>query len=276
MATFTQTVEEVVGAEDTDTPLFSDITAPEFEWPQGQPLFETNWEAVTTGLRGNGVIAKDHLEVNATPTPLEISVALGEVYFEGTTYRLTSAEKHTLSAGDGTNDRWDTIYFDSSTGASAVREGTPAVQPEPPETNDNELLLAVVYVEANATNVSDSEILNWRSPALTASNIQGVDTQEFSPSVSGVAEGAAAVNVFSTGLKPGETLRVEQATFIEGDGTAAPTGLDFVLGVLDGTGGESKVGEILTGDGSEIHRDEIGNPLASYTNTSGSEETIAL
>lgn len=276
MTNYTQIVDVTVGTQDTNAELHSDATAPTFEWPQGQPLFETNWQAVSQSLRGNGVLSKNALEVTATANAMEIQVDIGEAFFERQTYRLTDPERHTLSEGDADHDRWDSIYFDTSTGASAVREGTPAANPEPPSLNGDELLLAVVYVPATASDLSDANILNWRPPAQPDNNTADIDRKEFSPSATGIVEGAAAGNVFSTGLSDGETLRVEQATFIMGDGTPALTNLDLVIGVLDGEGGENKVGTVLQGDGETIYRNEIGNPLGAYTNTSGSEQTVAL
>jgi hypothetical protein len=55
------------------------------------------------------------------------------------------------------------VYFDASTGGAAAREGTPAADPEPPDIQADEVLLAVVYVPQSATDVPDSDVLNWRT-----------------------------------------------------------------------------------------------------------------
>lgn len=138
-------------------------SAPQLDWPQGQPLFEVQWRAISESLAGNGVVTNSALEVTATATDLEIQVAAGDAFYIGTTYSLGAAETHTLSAGDASDDRWDTVYFDTDTSTSDVREGTPGTDPEPPDVQGNELLLAIVYVPANATDVPDSDILNWRA-----------------------------------------------------------------------------------------------------------------
>lgn len=138
-------------------------TAAKLQWPQGQPLFEVQWRAVAESLAGNGVAAASDLEVTATATDLEIEVASGTAYYLASESTLGAAETHTLSAGDGTYDRWDTVYIDTSTDSSGVREGTPAADPEPPDVQGDELLLAVVYVPQNATDVPDADVLNWRA-----------------------------------------------------------------------------------------------------------------
>ncbi|AGM11741.1 hypothetical protein HCTV5_135 [Halovirus HCTV-5] len=138
-------------------------SAENFEWPQGNPLFEVQWRTVTESLAGNGIVNNGDFEVTATATDMQIQVAAGDAFYIGTTYTLGAAETHTLSDGDANDDRWDTVYFDTSTTSSGVREGTPAANPEPPDIQGGELLLAVVYVPAGATNISDQEILNWRA-----------------------------------------------------------------------------------------------------------------
>jgi len=138
-------------------------TAAKIQWPQGQPLFEVQWRAVAESLAGNGVRSASDLEVQATTNDLEIEVTSGTTYYVGSESTLNNAETHTLSAGDGTYRRWDTVYFDTSADSSGVREGTPAADPEPPDVQGDELLLAVVYVPQNATDVPDSDVLNWRA-----------------------------------------------------------------------------------------------------------------
>jgi hypothetical protein len=138
-------------------------TAAKIQWPQGQPLFEVQWRAVAESLAGNGIRSATDLEVTATANDLEIEVASGTAYYIGSESTLGTAETHTLTAGDGTHDRWDTIYLDTATDSSGVREGTPSADPEPPDVQGDELLLAVVYVPQNATDVPDSDVLNWRA-----------------------------------------------------------------------------------------------------------------
>lgn len=146
-------------------------SADKFEWPQGEPLFEVNWRAVSESLAGNGIVGSGDFEVTATANALEIQVAAGTAFYVGTEYTLGSAELHTLTSG-GSDDRWDTVYFDTATSTSGVREGTAGTSPEAPDIQGDEILLAIVYVPAGATDVSDSQIHNWRGEFVNDS--QGI------------------------------------------------------------------------------------------------------
>ncbi len=197
-------------------------TADPFQWPQGQPLFEVMWRTVSQSFPGNGIVSATDLKVTATANALEIEVATGDVLYDGTQYTVSSAEPHTLSGGDGTYDRWDTVYFDTGTGASGVREGTPAANPEPPDITGGELLLAVVYVEQNATNVAGSDILNWR--AASAGGLASGIAYDDSTGAYGVStvdgaldelEEAAQISAYP--LAPGTDLNVSAYPFALAD-----------------------------------------------------------
>ena len=137
-------------------------TAPQFEWPQGEPLFETQWRAVTESLAGNGVLNAGDLQLTPGTATREVAYAAGTVYYVATQYN-ESAGTVTVSAGDANEDRWDTIAYDTATPGVEVKEGTPAANPEPPDVDGDEILLGVVYVPQNFDDVlAASQILNWR------------------------------------------------------------------------------------------------------------------
>lgn len=138
-------------------------SAPRFDAPQGMPLHDVMFRGISESLAGNGVVSNTDLEVTATATDLEIQVAAGTYFYLATEYTLGAAETHTLTAGDGTYDRWDTVYFDTATSSSDVREGTAEQYPSPPDIQSDEVLLAIIYVPSGATDVPDSDILNWRA-----------------------------------------------------------------------------------------------------------------
>jgi hypothetical protein len=166
--------------------------APKLEWPQGSPLFEVQWRTVASSLAGDGVVSPTDLEVTATANALEIEIASGEVFYQDAKYTFSGPKTITLSSGDGTYDRWDTVYFDVGTTDALVYEGTPAADPEPPDLSAaDELLLAVVYVPQNATDVPDSDVLNWRA---TFSNEAGEVFYDDSPGTYGVNTVDAALD----------------------------------------------------------------------------------
>jgi len=196
-------------------------TAAKLQWPQGQPLFEVQWRAVAESLAGNGVRSASDLEVTATATDLEIQVASGTAYYLASESTLGAAETHTLSAGDGTYDRWDTVYIDTSTDSSGVREGTPAADPEPPDVQGDELLLAVVYVPQNATDVPDSDVLNWRAQFSNEAEEVHYDDSTGTYSVSSVDaaldELQEAAQITQYPLAPGTDLGVNGYPFLNSD-----------------------------------------------------------
>ncbi|AGM11227.1 baseplate protein [Haloarcula hispanica tailed virus 2] len=222
-------------------------TADAFEWPQGQPLFEVMWRAVTESLAGNGVVNNGDLEVTATANALEIQVAAGSYFSIATTYTLGAAETHTLSAGDGSNDRWDTVWFDTGTGASGVTEGTPAADPEPPDVTGDQQPLAFVYVAQNASDVVDADILNWRAKfSNEAEDVQYDD-----------GTGVYGVNNVNDALD-----ELQEAAQI----TAYPLDLNVDTDMdVDGTDLTDGATVVWDASASEVPQAQLGGPAASLS-----------
>jgi hypothetical protein len=78
-------------------------------------------------------------------------------------------------------------------------------------------------------------------------------------------------------LADNETLEVTQASLTaDGFDTAAPSGIDLIVAENSGTTSTELKATILSGDGTTFYNDETGSPLASYQNTSGSEQTVVI
>lgn len=139
--------------------------ADQLEWPQDEPLFEVQWRAISEGLAGNGVKDAGDFEVTATVNTRETSIAAGTAFYTNSETSLGAATTKTHSIGDGTNDRWDTLAWDTATSSVVLREGTPAANPEPPDLTGDEILLAVVKVPQNFDSAFDdaTHIFNWRT-----------------------------------------------------------------------------------------------------------------
>jgi hypothetical protein len=123
--------------------------------------------AATEAYAGNGIQSPGDLAVAATATDLEIDIAAGTAIYNGSTASLGAAVTKTLSGG-GTDPRYDTVAFDAGTASVVVREGTAESNPVPPDLQGDEVLLAVVFVAAGATDVADADIYNWRSEVVPA------------------------------------------------------------------------------------------------------------
>jgi len=138
--------------------------ADQLEWPQGEPLFETNWRAVSEGLIGNGVQDPGDFEVTGTSNNRETQIAAGTAFYQASETSLGSSTTKTHSTGDGSDDRWDILVWDTATSSVVLREGTADPTPEPPDIQGDEILLALVYVPQNFdAPFSDTDhIFNWR------------------------------------------------------------------------------------------------------------------
>lgn len=103
-------------------------------------------------------------------------------------------------------------------------------------------------------------------------------TDGFAPSASGIVDDGDAKLLYVHGLADGETIKVTQASFVESDASAIPTGTDLVIATLDS--GDSDGGTIqttaLSGDGTTVYDDQTGAPLAQYTNSSGGAQTVGI
>jgi len=137
---------------------------------------------------------------------------------------------------------------------------------------------------ANFQNASTNEIVQSdgnggltldRSIDVQSMSVQGGDfqTEHFTPFGSGLTGVNDASVFFLTELQDGETFSVTQATFVQPDGSAVIDNVD--LSIADVTS-DSSVSTILAGNGTSVYNHEVGSPLASYTNQSGSPSQVAL
>lgn len=172
-------------------------TADKLEWGQGNPLFEVMFRALSEGDAGNGILAPGDFQVTAIGTTARgVAVAPGDLWYNSGTVGTAAEETHTLTAGDATNDRWDTVVFDTALGTTAVREGTPAASPEPPDVAGDDFPLAFVYVPTGATDIPDSQILNWRAFSQTAARTRLDDANGYYSSTDVEAAFAEAFETF--------------------------------------------------------------------------------
>jgi len=244
------------------------------------------WRAVTESLAGNGIVSNGDLKVTSTANALEISVSAGTYYYVATEHTVSAAETHTLSGGDANYDRWDTVYLDTATGATGVREGTPGASPEPPDVQGDEAPLAFVYVEQNATDIGDSGILNWRARFSNEAEETHYDDTTGTYSVSDVAaaldelQEAAQIGNYPLQSADLETDSVGTAEVATGAITADEIATDAVAAdeIRAGAVGTDEVsdGSLVDGDisgSTTIERGKLDDQRASTTVTSAAKTT---
>lgn len=252
--------------------------------PYHPVLLSTHSEA----LAGNGIKANGDFQVTATATDLEIQVVAGTWISGGTETSLGSATTKTLSGG-GTDDRWDTIAWDTGTSSVTVKQGTEGTAPVAPDVSGDEVLLAVVYVASGATDVADSDIYNWRPRAQRAGDTAYDDTA-WSPSAATVK---AALNELQEAAQIG-AYPLAQADLASGsvgsgeliDGSVANADLaNSSLTVTAGTalsgGGSVSLGGSTTLDVAGVTSSEITDgtlvdaDIASSTTIARSKLAVA-
>lgn len=94
---------------------------------------------------------------------MSVRVAMGTAYGSGYIRANVPAgnQQVSLSAADATFPRYDAIVLTEG-GSLTKREGTPGGSPAAPSLTSGDTLLAYVYVAANETTITETEIFNQR------------------------------------------------------------------------------------------------------------------
>lgn len=111
------------------------------------------------GIAGTGVTSGCAVTAQGTPN-MTVAVALGTVLVAGAIGSVTAGNQ-TIAAADSVNPRFDLIVVNSS-GVVSVAQGTPAAHPSFPTIPANSVVLAAIYVPANATTITTSQIIDKR------------------------------------------------------------------------------------------------------------------
>jgi len=151
-----------------------------------QTFFNVRFQSLAKATLGNGVIlltvASGSLKASqrAAGANMSVDVAAGVVRINGTRYTEAGVTNLIVSAADVTNPRIDLIVYDQSAGNPAIVAGTPSVYPQVPDvTDDLDIPLALVYVAANETEITDAEITDIRSGVKPDGKVPDFATQEF-------------------------------------------------------------------------------------------------
>lgn len=126
-------------------------------------LFQEQLDILVAGIRGVDAVLSG---CAVSPgTGMTLSVATGRVRSASVELAVSSGSP-TVATADATNPRLDLVVVDSS-GAIAVRPGTPAAAPKPPARSANDVALALVYVPASLSAVGSGHITDARVYDLT-------------------------------------------------------------------------------------------------------------
>jgi hypothetical protein len=140
------------------------------EYIDNMYLFDNDMNAIVDGIKGYGIVSGCIVTAQGTPD-MTVAVASGVVVANGTTVSVTGTNKTVVH--DDTNPRKYIISVNSS-GTVTATAGTAAVAtpaasvgpytsvPIPPDVPANEVLLAEIWVEANATEIHSDDITDRR------------------------------------------------------------------------------------------------------------------
>jgi len=147
-------------------------SADTFDAPQGAIFHGTLLQAISEAFVGNGIQNDGDAAVTADPNnalTVDVSSAT-DLRFDGSSYSPASASL-TISSGPSTETngefdrRVDAVVFDSTAPGYTVLEGSPSPTPTPPSIGDPELMLALIQVGHNVSDIVDDDVLDWRAHA---------------------------------------------------------------------------------------------------------------
>src|SRR5437868_1355459 len=100
--------------------------------------------------------------VTASGSSLVLTIAAGQVRFGPSADVVVAGNTATVTTAHATNPRYDLVVVDN-TGVASIIAGTAAAAPVfPAFTSSTQVVLAAVYVPANATTLSSSNLVDKR------------------------------------------------------------------------------------------------------------------
>lgn len=133
-------------------------------------IFQTDLDVVVAGIGGSGVYTGGAVTIQGSPD-MTLAVAAGTAIFGGTPITI-GAGNVTITSADSTNPRMDLVVINTS-GTKSVSAGTAATNPFPPGVPANSLVLAMVYVPAGATAISNQAQVIDKRVIIPAAVVSG-------------------------------------------------------------------------------------------------------
>lgn len=158
---------------------------------------QTDINALVAGIGGDGVVSGCAVTAQSTPD-MTVAVAAGVARVNGANVTV-SAGNVTITTANATNPRIDLIVVNSS-GTKSATAGTAAANPKAPDIPASSVLLAMVYVPANQTTITNSLITDKRAviPTIPAEGRPAAASIS-SVVLPGVEINAIATDSFGTG-----------------------------------------------------------------------------
>jgi len=156
------------------------------------------------------------------------------------------------------------------TGAAAANPIT--VDTEGSETIDGGSTIAVDDKYGSAVLTSGGN--SWGVTGGTAAGLD-VAQQMAGAETGAVASGDQGILIVDH-LADGEQVRVQKAVLTTATVEAVASGVNLELVTFDNAGAYTTQATLISGDGSTVHDDETGSPLASYTNGTGSGQSVGV
>lgn len=153
--------------------------------PQASPD-KVDFDILAQGLAGEGVLSGCAVTAQGTPNNT-LSVASGSVRIGGATYSVTSGTV-TIATGNATYARFDLITANTTT--RGLVAGAPSAVPIFPAVPASTVVLAAVYVPANDTIISATQVEDKRVVLPAVSEVWSVALSDESTTI---AAGAAAL-----------------------------------------------------------------------------------
>jgi hypothetical protein len=138
-------------------------------------VFNTDLDVLSAGIAGiDCVLFGLDFTGGSDMTP---DISKGAVLSNGVMFAVAAASV-THTTADATNPRFDLVVVTSS-GALAVRAGTPAASPKPPARTANDVVIRRVYIGAGDTSIStaqstDMRVFRTQGPITIAKTVTAV------------------------------------------------------------------------------------------------------
>lgn len=252
--------------------------ADRFDAPQGGTIYGELLTVVSEAVAGNGITSTGDAVASAGSGDFDVDISSAvDFRFAGASFDVP-AETVTLSdpptsTTNGQEDRRaDLVYVDADTEAYAVSTGTPGPNPEPPDTPDAGLLVAVVTVEHAVDEVVDDDILNWSARAAVDFPVTSAEIQTDAVTSDTIAVDAVTATQIAAGAVGTDQIE-------DGAVTDAKLGGDVTTTVSvrdDGVVIDDEVSAINFGDGLDVAPEEPGRVTVSVDpDVIGADEPLA-